>query len=109
MLILVYIAVIWALAAFAIPSSLCSKDQYPLFENSTTEIFQVYKPGLAPVTKTPRPADDFTGEACSAILLHHEFVNSYGHPAVAPYTPPPASCKWNTVYFHLYTTSKGRQ
>ncbi|KAJ6259654.1 hypothetical protein Dda_5292 [Drechslerella dactyloides] len=81
----------------------------PAAANDLTEFFQVYKPPLAPLTNTAHPHDDFSGEVCSTTLLKYEFVNSYGHPAVAQYTPPPASCDWNTVYFHLYTMSKGRQ
>ncbi|EWC44252.1 hypothetical protein DRE_01078 [Drechslerella stenobrocha 248] len=81
----------------------------PAAANGLTEIFQVYKPPLVPLASTSSPHDDFSGEACSATLLKYEFVNSYGNPAVAQYAPPPASCEWNTVYFHLYATSKGRQ
>ncbi|KAF3916159.1 hypothetical protein AA313_de0204615 [Arthrobotrys entomopaga] len=81
----------------------------PAAKDSATEIFQVYKPPLAPLDKTTNPHDDFSGEACSSILFTHEFVNSWGQPAVAPYAPPPQSCEWNTVYFHLHSTSKGRQ
>ncbi|KAK6344317.1 hypothetical protein TWF696_007957 [Orbilia brochopaga] len=106
---------VWALAAFAGPSvgiDPLYPEQHavsPAAANGLTEFFQVYRPPLAPLTTTAHPHDDFSGEACSTTLMKYEFVNSYGHPAVAQYTPPPASCDWNTVYFHLYTTSKGRQ
>ncbi|KAK6529445.1 hypothetical protein TWF281_008618 [Arthrobotrys megalospora] len=73
-----------------------------------TEFFQLYRPPLVPLANTTSPHDDFSGEACSLPLLRHEFINSYGKPAVAQYSPPP-SCDWNTVYFHIYTTSKGLQ
>lgn len=81
----------------------------PSVNGDLTEFFQLYKPPLAPLSNTASPHDDFSGEACSSTILQHEFINSYGKPAVAQYSPPPQSCEWNTVYFHLYTTSKGRQ
>ncbi|KAK6335074.1 hypothetical protein TWF718_010516 [Orbilia javanica] len=81
----------------------------PSVDGDLTEFFQLYKPPLAPLSNTASPHDDFTGEACSSLILQHEFINSYGKPGVAQYSPPPPSCEWNTVYFHLYTTSKGRQ
>ncbi|KAF3095718.1 hypothetical protein TWF102_001822 [Orbilia oligospora] len=81
----------------------------PSVDGDLTEFFQLYKPPLVPLSDTSSPHDDFSGEACSSTILQHEFINSYGKPAVAQYSPPPPSCEWNTVYFHLYTTSKGRQ
>ncbi|KAF3922751.1 hypothetical protein ABW21_db0208347 [Orbilia brochopaga] len=106
---------VWILAACVVPAfgiEPLYPEQYavsPAATKGLTEFFQVYKPPLAPLTNTANPHDDFSGESCSATLMKYEFVNSYGHPAVAQYTPPPASCDWNTVYFNLYTTSKGRQ
>ncbi|KAF3257595.1 hypothetical protein TWF192_000887 [Orbilia oligospora] len=81
----------------------------PSVDGDLTEFFQLYKPPLVPLSDTSSPHADFSGEACSSTILQHEFINSYGQPAVAQYSPPPPSCEWNTVYFHLYTTSKGRQ
>ncbi|EPS44777.1 hypothetical protein H072_1220 [Dactylellina haptotyla CBS 200.50] len=105
----------WVVAAFAIPA-LATQAVYeqqhavsPIVDAGATEIFQVYRPPLVPIAPTSSPHDDFSGEACSATLFTHEFVNSWGQPAVAQYSPPPEACSWNTVYFHLHTTSKGRQ
>ncbi|KAF3920353.1 hypothetical protein ABW20_dc0101579 [Dactylellina cionopaga] len=81
----------------------------PAADDSFTEFFQLYRPPLVPLSKTASPHDDFSGEACSSTLFVHEFVDSYNKPAVAQYAPPPESCEWNTVYFHLHTTSRGRQ
>ncbi|KAK6511684.1 hypothetical protein TWF481_000592 [Arthrobotrys musiformis] len=105
----------WGLALLPI-LSLAFQAQYPeqhqvspSVDGELTEFFQLYKPPLAPLSNTTSPHDDFSGEACSSTILQHEFINSYGQPGIAQYSPPPSSCEWNTVYFHLYTTSKGRQ
>ncbi|KAK6510581.1 hypothetical protein TWF506_009684 [Arthrobotrys conoides] len=105
----------WGLALLPILSLALQSpypDQHqvsPSVDGDLTEFFQLYKPPLVPLSSTSSPHDDFSGEACSSSILQHEFINSYGQPAVAQYSPPPPSCEWNTVYFHLYTTSKGRQ
>ncbi|KAK6541918.1 hypothetical protein TWF694_007694 [Orbilia ellipsospora] len=106
------LAAAYAIPTLALPALSPSQQQNTVLSTTNdgaTDIFQVYRPPLAPIGKTTNPHDDFSGEACSSTLFTHEFVNSWGQPAVAPYTPPPQSCEWNTVYFHLHSTSKGRQ
>ncbi|KAF2210402.1 hypothetical protein CERZMDRAFT_45215 [Cercospora zeae-maydis SCOH1-5] len=86
--------------------------------HTLSEVFQVYPPVLAVTPEGNLAITDGSSNAsvavipstkptCQSTLVQHSFVNSYGHPYVGTYLPPP--CDFNRVTFNLSVQAAGRQ
>ncbi|EGO61434.1 hypothetical protein NEUTE1DRAFT_128035 [Neurospora tetrasperma FGSC 2508] len=81
-------------------------------EKTVLRNFEVAPPVLMPYGPadsdgtTPIPAGS-TQEACTVLLMRHDFAFSYGVPYIGDYTPP--SCKFNRIVMNFTVVSEGRQ
>lgn len=75
----------------------------------TPDGFTGIKTTIEPETRNNNNTTATEAPLCEATLIVHTFGNSYGQPAVQPYTPPACLGDANSVVMNLTVQSQGRQ